>query len=107
MAVILGNPFPPLVFDGSRNKNFIHNVLLDEARKEFKRIQSAEIAAKVSTSEKKIADSTNVNESEGETRSKAAVDVSEGEHLLKSSILREENSSSSKETESKTDPLLV
>jgi len=32
-----GNPYPLLTADQSQNRNLLHNVLLDEARKEFRR----------------------------------------------------------------------
>ncbi|XP_017028801.1 large ribosomal subunit protein bL17m [Drosophila kikkawai] len=32
-----GNPYPTLDTDHSQNRNLLHNVLLDEARKEFRR----------------------------------------------------------------------
>ncbi|XP_017066391.1 39S ribosomal protein L17, mitochondrial [Drosophila eugracilis] len=32
-----GNPYPSLTTDHSQNRNLLHNVLLDEARKEFRR----------------------------------------------------------------------
>lgn len=40
-----GHPFPPLVPDMAQNKNLIHNVLLAEARKEFRQKKYAEMAA--------------------------------------------------------------
>lgn len=42
-----GNPFPPLIPDQSKNRNLIHNVLLDAAKKEFREAKYAEIAAKL------------------------------------------------------------
>lgn len=106
--LVLGNPFPPLLFDGSRNKNFIHNVLLDEARKEFKKAHHAEIIAKVSSSEKQnTSPSSNVKKTGNEALSKAAVDVSEGEQLLKSSVLSNEDENNSEKVESKNDPVLA
>ncbi|EDV95513.1 39S ribosomal protein L17, mitochondrial [Drosophila grimshawi] len=41
-----GNPFPALVPDYTQNRNLLHNVLLDEARKEFRREQLAKMANK-------------------------------------------------------------
>lgn len=42
-----GHPYPPLVPDMSQNRNLIHNVLLDEARKAYRKEKYAEIAAKL------------------------------------------------------------
>lgn len=42
-----GNPYPSLVPDLSQNRNLIHNVLLDEARKAYRKEKYAEIAAKL------------------------------------------------------------
>ncbi|XP_067644850.1 large ribosomal subunit protein bL17m [Eurosta solidaginis] len=42
-----GNPYPPLLPDYSNNRNLIHNVLLDEARKDYRRERLAELADKI------------------------------------------------------------
>uniref|UniRef100_A0A1B0FV29 Large ribosomal subunit protein bL17m n=1 Tax=Lutzomyia longipalpis TaxID=7200 RepID=A0A1B0FV29_LUTLO len=42
-----GNPFPPLVPDKVQNRNFIHNVLLDEAKKAYRQEKYAEIAQNI------------------------------------------------------------
>lgn len=42
-----GNPYPPLLPDMTANRNLIHNVLLDEAHKEFRAQKYAEIAKKL------------------------------------------------------------
>lgn len=42
-----GNPYPPLVPDTSSNRNLLHNVLLDEARKAYRKEKYAEVAAKL------------------------------------------------------------
>jgi large subunit ribosomal protein L17 len=42
-----GNPYPPLFYDASQNRNLIHNVLLDEARKQYRKEKYAEIADKL------------------------------------------------------------
>lgn len=42
-----GNPYPMLTQDNSQNRNLLHNVLLDEARKEFRREKLAELANKL------------------------------------------------------------
>lgn len=39
-----GNPFPPLASDLSTNRNLLHNILLDEARKEYRKDKYASIA---------------------------------------------------------------
>ena len=46
-----GHPYPPLVPDLSQNRNLIHNVLLDEAKKEYRKQKYAEIAEKLAPSE--------------------------------------------------------
>lgn len=38
-----GNPFPPLKPDLSNNRNFIHNVLLEEAKKVYRRKKYAQL----------------------------------------------------------------
>lgn len=42
-----GNPFPSLLPDTSKNRNLIQNVLLDEAKKEYRRAKYAEMAEKL------------------------------------------------------------
>lgn len=42
-----GNPYPSLQKDFSQNRNFIHNILLDEARKDYRREKLAEMANKL------------------------------------------------------------
>lgn len=42
-----GNPYPALLPDRSNNRNLIHNVLLDEAKKDFRREKYEEIAKKI------------------------------------------------------------
>ncbi|KAF5281983.1 hypothetical protein FQA39_LY00507 [Lamprigera yunnana] len=49
-----GNPYPPLRPDNTSNRNLIHNVLLDEAKKEYRAQKYAEIAAKIESAEKGI-----------------------------------------------------
>uniref|UniRef100_A0A1A9X5S0 Large ribosomal subunit protein bL17m n=1 Tax=Glossina brevipalpis TaxID=37001 RepID=A0A1A9X5S0_9MUSC len=41
-----GNPYPSLTRDYSHNRSFLHNILLDEARKDYKREKFAEVADK-------------------------------------------------------------
>lgn len=43
-SLLTGNPFPPLTKDLSHNRNLLHNVLLDAAKKEFRRQQYEKIA---------------------------------------------------------------
>nr|ABM55619.1 putative mitochondrial ribosomal protein L17 [Maconellicoccus hirsutus] len=86
-----GNPFPPLIFDGSRNKNVIHNVLLEEARREYRKEKYAEIAAKVLSSENQQNQSGNVKNKEPNVISKAAQEISESEQLLKFSTEEKQN----------------
>lgn len=42
-----GNPYPSLLPDFSQNRNFIHNILLDEARKDYRREKLADLATKM------------------------------------------------------------
>lgn len=42
-----GHPYPPLVPDMGSNRNLLHNVLLDEARKAYRKEKYAEIAEKL------------------------------------------------------------
>lgn len=42
-----GNPYPALVQNLHQNRNLLHNVLLDEARKDFRKEKYAEIAAQI------------------------------------------------------------
>ncbi|KAJ8887962.1 hypothetical protein PR048_007446 [Dryococelus australis] len=46
-----GNPYPPLTSDTSQNRNLIHNVLLDEARKEYRLQKYSEIADSLAPAE--------------------------------------------------------
>ena len=42
-----GNPYPPLLPDMHQNRNLIHNILLDEAKKEYRKEKISEIASKI------------------------------------------------------------
>lgn len=53
-----GNPYPPLVPNISSNRNLIHNVLLDEAKKAYRAHKYKEIANKIGEVEKKAAESS-------------------------------------------------
>lgn len=44
-----GNPYPSLLPDFSQNRNYIHNILLDEARKDYRREKLAEMATKLAS----------------------------------------------------------
>ncbi|XP_011208994.1 39S ribosomal protein L17, mitochondrial [Bactrocera dorsalis] len=44
-----GNPYPSLLPDYTNNRNLIHNVLLDEARKDYRREKLAELADKIAS----------------------------------------------------------
>lgn len=46
-----GNPFPPLVPDKMQNRNFIHNVLLDEAKRAYRQEKYVEIAQSLKAAE--------------------------------------------------------
>lgn len=47
-----GNPYPSLVTEQHQNRNQLHNILLDEARKEFQKIKLEEMATKLAAEEK-------------------------------------------------------
>ncbi|XP_018564804.1 39S ribosomal protein L17, mitochondrial [Anoplophora glabripennis] len=49
-----GNPYPSLLPDTHTNRNLIHNVLLDEARKAYRLKKYKEIASKIDAAEVKI-----------------------------------------------------
>lgn len=49
-----GNPYPALKPALNVNRNFIHNVLLDEAKKEYRKKKYAELNAESTGSEAKI-----------------------------------------------------
>lgn len=60
-----GNPYPPLKPDTQQNRNLIHNVLLDEAKKAYRASKYAQIAAKIEEAEKTLASQeTPTNESQ-------------------------------------------
>jgi large subunit ribosomal protein L17 len=40
----IGNPYPPLIPKDDNNRNLLHNVLLEEARKEMRQMQYLETA---------------------------------------------------------------
>lgn len=42
-----GNPFPSLVNDHQQNRNVLQNVLIDEARKQYRNKKYADIAAQI------------------------------------------------------------
>ncbi|XP_065081180.1 large ribosomal subunit protein bL17m-like [Ochlerotatus camptorhynchus] len=46
-----GNPYPSLVQNLYQNRNLLHNVLLDEARKDFRKEKYAEIATQIGGTE--------------------------------------------------------
>ncbi|KAJ6636503.1 39S ribosomal protein L17, mitochondrial [Pseudolycoriella hygida] len=48
-----GNPYPPVKPDMTQNRNLIHNVLLDEAKKQYRYEKYAQIAAKLTAGESK------------------------------------------------------
>ncbi len=49
-----GNPYPSVKPDLSQNRGFIHNVLLDEAKKQYRHEKYAEIAAKLTAGDRKV-----------------------------------------------------
>lgn len=57
-----GNPYPSLLPDTHSNRNLIHNILLDEARREYRIQKYADIAAKIENVETKLINDSNVNE---------------------------------------------
>lgn len=52
-----GNPYPPLKPNNIYNRNLIHNILLDEARKDYRLEKYAEIAAKIDVEASKLPNS--------------------------------------------------
>lgn len=50
--MLTGNPYPKLTPDLSSNRNLIHNVLLDEAKKEFRAQKYAEMAEQIVSQDK-------------------------------------------------------
>lgn len=53
-----GNPYPSLIPDLSYNRNFIQNILLDEARKDYKREKALQLSEKVSAMTEKTKSQT-------------------------------------------------
>ncbi|XP_021938773.1 39S ribosomal protein L17, mitochondrial [Zootermopsis nevadensis] len=53
-----GNPYPSLLPDTISNRNLIHNVLLDEAHKEYRAQKYAEIARKLEAADENVAKSS-------------------------------------------------
>lgn len=53
-----GNPYPSLLPDTHTNRNLIHNVLLDEAKKAYRLKKYAEIASKIDAVEIKISEAS-------------------------------------------------
>lgn len=51
-----GNPYPSLLPDMFTNRNLIHNVLLDEAKRAYRARKYEEIAAKIDATEEKLND---------------------------------------------------
>ncbi|XP_017770478.1 PREDICTED: 39S ribosomal protein L17, mitochondrial [Nicrophorus vespilloides] len=49
-----GNPFPSVTPDTQSNRNLIHNVLLDEAKKEYRQKKYEEIASKIEMEAEKM-----------------------------------------------------
>ncbi|XP_011180625.1 39S ribosomal protein L17, mitochondrial [Zeugodacus cucurbitae] len=60
-----GNPYPSLLPDYTNNRNLIHNVLLDEARKDYRREKLAELANKIAS---ESAENTKKVESDAESK---------------------------------------
>lgn len=67
-----GNPFPPLVPDQTQNRNLLHNVLLDAAKKEFREAKYAEIAEKLAPQAKDVTSETVVDSTTGSADEKDA-----------------------------------
>ncbi|XP_058058868.1 large ribosomal subunit protein bL17m [Anopheles bellator] len=59
-----GNPYPPLLPNQSNNRFLLHNVLMDEARKDYRKEKYAEIAAQIGsdTAESPVAESAATKE---------------------------------------------
>ncbi|XP_054262576.1 39S ribosomal protein L17, mitochondrial [Macrosteles quadrilineatus] len=77
-----GNPFPPLTTDLSNNRSLLHNVLLDEAKKEYRAEKYAEMAEQLSAESSNEENSTTVGKNDSVTEDhsdKAVVDDSTSE----------------------------
>lgn len=72
-----GNPYPPVKPDYTQNRGFIHNVLLDEAKKQYRREKYAEIAEKLTASTSKL--EPKLNESIAEAKSEKTENINSGQ----------------------------
>lgn len=99
-----GNPFPPLYPDTRNNRNLIHNILLDEAKKEYRVQKYAELAEKLSQESDKEKLSTVTAESKSvaeEISASAEQKLTSSEEKLPEQETPSSSSSPNKET---TDP---
>lgn len=53
-----GNPYPSILPSFTTNRNMIHNVLLDEAKKAYRTKKYEEIAAKITAAETSVSEET-------------------------------------------------
>lgn len=53
-----GNPYPSILPNFNTNRNMIHNVLLDEAKKAYRTKKYEEIAAKINAAEDSVSEET-------------------------------------------------
>lgn len=70
-----GNPYPSLLPDTFNNRNLIHNVLLDQAKKEYRAKKYADIAAKIEAEEIKLTKGENALKEETEIVKNVDTDV--------------------------------
>lgn len=61
-----GNPYPSVKPDLTQNRNLIHNYLLDEAKKAYRKEKYADIAAKLTAADSNV--EAKLNESATETK---------------------------------------
>lgn len=77
-----GNPYPSLLPDTLTNRNLIHNVLLDEARKAYRLKKYAEIASKIDAVENKISETSSGAEGVKVEDSKIKPDAEKEEQVI-------------------------
>lgn len=95
-----GNPFPPLVQNTVDNKLLIQNVLLDEAKKEYRAQKYAEIANKLeaeSTGQKEVESSETTSTSNPVNEAKSSADNTSSSDNDYSSVVIEKSTENAKE----------
>lgn len=72
-----GNPYPPVKTDLITNRALIHNVLLDEAKKQYRHEKYAEIAAKLTADGNTVVESKESVANESQAGDVGSVDSKE------------------------------